>query len=329
MAAVAAMHAEAVDRQGRFPREAVEALAAEPLLGVVVPRPLGGEGTAVPEVGEIAHPLGRHFCAAAMVCATHRIRAARFVRHGRDNPLHPAFPARLAAEHLLLASATSEAGTGGDLRSSRCSIERCADRIRCAENATVVSCGEDARGVPLTARWAPDAPSDDPVLRSLQEEADRLERTTGWKAPGMRETRSDGFWPHADAPADRVFSEPFGATTERTRVPVTHAFWSTLRRSIAGAAVARTRLPARFGSPAPERHAPGAERLVEAVSRLQAVRAAIADATRRWETASGALPMALALEPDDRETRCPRECLAAALDAVQITGLAGFRNDGP
>lgn len=40
----AARHADAVDREGRFPAEAVAALKAERLFGIQVPRSLGGEG---------------------------------------------------------------------------------------------------------------------------------------------------------------------------------------------------------------------------------------------------------------------------------------------
>ncbi len=39
--------------------------------------------------------------------------------------------------------------------------------------------------------------------------------------------------------------------------------------------------------------------------------------------------MALALELNNLKTRCSYECLTAALDALQITGIAGYRNDGP
>jgi len=327
---VAAVHAEAVDREARFPREAVAALAAERLLGVMVPRPLGGEGATLAEVAEIAHLLGRHCGATAMVFAMHQIQVACLVRHGREAPFHRAFLSRLAVEQPLLASATSEAGPGGDLRSSLCAVERSGERIRLAKNATVISYGAHAQGILATARRAPEAPPGDQVLLSLQEGDYRLERTTGWDALGMRGTRSEGYWLHVDAPADRVLPESFAEIAERTMVPVTHLLWSALWAGIAGAAVARARAFLRAAARRrPGEAPPGAGRLVEAASRLQAVRAAIADATRRWETACGPLPMTLALELNNLKTWCSRECVAAALDALQVTGIAGYRNDSP
>ena len=44
VAAIAAEHAAAVDRDSRFPDEAIAAARAERLLGIAVPRELGGEG---------------------------------------------------------------------------------------------------------------------------------------------------------------------------------------------------------------------------------------------------------------------------------------------
>ena len=44
-AEVAAAHADAVDADSRFPQEALDALKAEKLLGILVPASLGGEAS--------------------------------------------------------------------------------------------------------------------------------------------------------------------------------------------------------------------------------------------------------------------------------------------
>ncbi len=44
VAAIAAKHADDVDRQARFPREAVDAMISERLLSIQIPASLGGEG---------------------------------------------------------------------------------------------------------------------------------------------------------------------------------------------------------------------------------------------------------------------------------------------
>ena len=48
--AVAAAHADAVDREGRFPAEAVEALRQEGLLGALVPMAWGGSGATMADI---------------------------------------------------------------------------------------------------------------------------------------------------------------------------------------------------------------------------------------------------------------------------------------
>jgi acyl-CoA dehydrogenase len=329
---IAAAHAEAVDREGRFPHEAMAALRAERLLGAMVPVELGGEGAGLGEIAEMAHALGRHCGSTAMVFAMHQIQVACLLRHGRGSPFHARLLARLAAEQLLLASATSEAGVGGDVRASVCAVEAAGERLRLAKNAIVISYGEQADGVLATARRAPDAPPGDQVLIVALRPDYRLERTSGWDAMGMRGTCSDGFWLHVDAPADRLLPEPYVDISERTMLPVTHILWSALWAGIAADAVGRARAFLRAAARRrPGETPPGASRLVEAVSALQAVRATILDAARRWEAAAatGPPPMALALALNNLKTWTSRHCLRAAEQALLVTGIAGYRNDGP
>jgi acyl-CoA dehydrogenase len=53
VAAVAAKHAAAVDRESRFPAEAIAAARAERLLGAAVPREFGGEGASIADVVDV------------------------------------------------------------------------------------------------------------------------------------------------------------------------------------------------------------------------------------------------------------------------------------
>ena len=54
VAAVAAEHAAAVDRDSRFPDKAIAAARAERLLGIAVPPELGGEGASIAEIVDSA-----------------------------------------------------------------------------------------------------------------------------------------------------------------------------------------------------------------------------------------------------------------------------------
>ena len=114
VAEIAAKHADTVDAEGRFPREAVDAMKAERLLGIQVPRHLGGEGATTTEIAELCSILGQACAASAMVFAMHHIKLSSLVEHGTESEWHAGFMQRLAAEQLLIASATTEGGAGED-----------------------------------------------------------------------------------------------------------------------------------------------------------------------------------------------------------------------
>ena len=59
VAAVAAEFVDRVDAQGRFPKEAVDAMKAERLLGTQVPTAHGGESAYVLEIAEVCSILGQ------------------------------------------------------------------------------------------------------------------------------------------------------------------------------------------------------------------------------------------------------------------------------
>ena len=75
VAAIAAKHADAVDTEGRFPKEAVAALRDEKLLGIQVPVQMGGEGATMLELADICFMLGQAGSATAMIYAMHHIKA--------------------------------------------------------------------------------------------------------------------------------------------------------------------------------------------------------------------------------------------------------------
>src|SRR5450432_932403 len=66
VAAVAALHAEDVDRDGRFPVEAITAAKALGLMGLMAPRSLGGEGASLSQIADVCYALGKACASTAM-----------------------------------------------------------------------------------------------------------------------------------------------------------------------------------------------------------------------------------------------------------------------
>jgi acyl-CoA dehydrogenase len=115
---LAAEHADDVDRKGRFPAEAVEALGSAGALGWLVPQEFGGAGAPIEDVAAGVLELSRRCAATGMVFAMHQIQVACIVRHALRSAWFANYLGRLTREQRLIASATSEVGTGGDLRRS-------------------------------------------------------------------------------------------------------------------------------------------------------------------------------------------------------------------
>jgi alkylation response protein AidB-like acyl-CoA dehydrogenase len=81
-AEIAGPAADSVDREGRFPHEAVAALKTAHLMSAFVPKNLGGLGCGMVELAGMCEALAEHCASAAMVFAMHQIQVACIVRHG-------------------------------------------------------------------------------------------------------------------------------------------------------------------------------------------------------------------------------------------------------
>jgi acyl-CoA dehydrogenase len=136
---VAGPAADSVDREARFPTEAIEALKKARMLSAFVPVDGGGLGSGMIELASMCEVLGQHCSAAAMVFAMHQIQVACLVRHGMNSPTLTKYVAELVEKQPLIASVTSEVGVGGEMRTSICGIERAGGRFTLAKDASTIS----------------------------------------------------------------------------------------------------------------------------------------------------------------------------------------------
>jgi acyl-CoA dehydrogenase len=330
--AIAVAHATAVDRESRFPEEAITAARAERLLGVAVPREFGGDGLSVADVTDICYALGRACASTAMIYAMHQTKVACIVRHGHGSPWHQLLLRRLCAEQLLLASSTTEGQAGGDLRNSAAAVDG-ETRITLERQATVISYGEAADGIVTTARRSADAASSDQVLVAFLKENYTLERLNGWDAFGMRGTCSAGFKLVASGLREQILPASYERIHSHTMMPFAHLVWSSAWAGIAAAAVERARGFVRkamhkSGGTLP----PGAAHLTRASASLKTLRSLIATSTQRFEAATFDPAM---LEAIDFQTgmnmlkvNASELAVATVMSAMQTCGLSGYRNDG-
>jgi acyl-CoA dehydrogenase len=230
-----------VDAAARFPHESIAALRELQLLSAYVPETFGGFGLSIADLSKVCEALG-HYCAStAMIFAMHQIQVACIVHHARGSRFFERYMRELVDEQLLLASATTELGVGGDLRSSLCAIEVDGDRFRLVKKAPVISYGEQADAILVTSRRAPDAASSDQVHVLVRRGETQLEALSSWDTLGFRGTCSSGYTLSAEGNAEQVIPAPFDAILSQTMHPVSHIVWSSLWLGIAADAVNRAR----------------------------------------------------------------------------------------
>ena len=276
-----------VDRDSRFPAEAIAAARAARLMGIAVPRELGGEGASISDVVDVCYTLGRACASAAMIYAMHQTKVACITRHGKASAWHQRLLRRLCTEQMLLASSTTEGKAGGDVRNSAAPVEHNDARITLERQATVISYGEAADGVVTTARRSPDAASADQVLVVFLKQDYTLERLNGWDALGMRGTCSGGFKLVAAGSSDQILPVSYDKIHAQTMMPVAHLLWSGAWAGIAAAAVERARAFVRKAAHrADSTMPPGATHLTRAGASLRTLRSVIADALQRFELAA-------------------------------------------
>jgi acyl-CoA dehydrogenase len=333
VAAVAAEHALVVDRDSRFPFEAIDAARAECLLGAAVPHDVGGEGAGMADIVDVCYVLGRACASTAMIFAMHQACVACITRHGRGSAWHRSLMHRLSREQMLLASSTTEGNRGGDVRTSAAPIETGDTRVALDRMATVISYGEAADAIVTTARRSADAASGDQVLAVFLKQDYILERAIGWDALGMRGTCSDGFRLIASGEGEQILPQGYGEIHARTMMPVTHLTWSGVWAGIAAAAVDRARAFVRKAAhQADGKMPPGAAHLTRAGASLRTLRSVIAGASRRFESIAGD---PAALESVDFQTgmnllkvNASELAVATVMNAMQACGLSGYRNNG-
>lgn len=234
---VLATHAADVDKQARFPKESIQALKDLKLLSAYVPKESGGMGLNIIQVTKICEVLG-HFCGStAMIYAMHKIQVGCVVHHCSESTYLKDYLKRLVAEQRLMASATTEIGVGGDLRSSICAVEMNGDKFKLTKKAPVISYGLDADDLMITARANPDAPKSDQVHVLLHKDQYSLEPISGWDTLGFRGTCSSGFVVESAGSSEQILPTPFADILSQTMHPYAHITWAALWSGIAADAV--------------------------------------------------------------------------------------------
>ena len=321
-----------VDRDARFPTEAFAALRAERLLSAYVPPEFGGMGLDIVQVSRLCEVLGQYCGSTAMIFAMHQIQVACIVHHGPETAFFRDYLRELSSQQRLIASATTELGIGGDVRSSICAVKIVDDHFILEKQAPVISYGEMADAILVTCRRSEEAGPNDQAMVLVRKEDVLLRRLSDWDTLGFRGTCSPGFELKSIGRAEQVFPQPYATIHARTQHPVAHLLWASLWVGIASDALNRARQAVK----AEARKSPGvmpisATRLAEADLVLGLMKCSVTstlEAYRRTLLESDAEPgLAFSIGVNNLKLTCSQQVLDVVMRAMLICGIAGYRND--
>jgi acyl-CoA dehydrogenase len=324
---VAAPAADDVDRNARFPSEAIGALRRDRLVGAAIPEQFGGLGLSVTSLAQVGQVLAESCASTAMIWTMHQIQMACIAHHSSDAPYFSNY-LRSAAEHqFLVASVTSEVGVGGDIRSSLAAVDRDGATCRVAKHGATVSYALHADAFLLTARRAPDAPRSDQVLVLVLRDQAHLEPTGDWDTLGMRGTCSPPVRVTAMFPAEQIVSVAFADICARTMVPYSHILWSACWVGIATDAVRRARRFLKMRSARSSSASTGDTRLADVSTLLHQMRAHVFDCAVRYDEmlAQGLQPnMQLAIEMNQLKLAASDLVVKIVSQSLAILGVSGY-----
>jgi acyl-CoA dehydrogenase len=334
---VAAPNAALADRNATFPAATFDALRRDGMLGLMVPTGLGGQELHLRKIADLCAILAGACGASGMIYAMHQIKLSSLVAHGMQTDYHRALMRDVASRQLLIASSTTEAGIGGDMRVSNCAIETAGDRVSLTKQASVLSYATEADIIMATARRNATSAGSDQVLIALRRDDYKLERTAEWNTLGMRGTCSEGFLLTATASADQIFPKPFHEIAVQSMLATAHVLWASVWFGIAADALTRAhasvratarRVPADFAGPLP-----GAVRLAEATAKLQTFKSTVVAHLERYEAAKrdedDLRSMSFAIEMNNLKVMASTMAVDVVREALMVTGISGYRNDGP
>lgn len=322
------------DRTGTFPERNIELLRRYRLLAAGIPRQYGGFGLDVPALAAIASTLGSYCGSTAMIWAMHHVQVACLARCASSEPVLGGYLGKAASEQHLIASATSEAGIGGDLRRSIAAVMPAGpSTVRLEKQATTVSYAEYADAILVTARSGEQAAPGDQVLVLVPVAHCSLERTGAWNVLGMRGTCSPGFLIKAVFPEAYVLPEPFSVIASRCMVPLSHLLWAATWIGIAADAARRAvayskekmRSAARSGTIAAD------VRLGQMYEGLAQIRGSLrqfaADYGDRRDGA-GLDDVVMTMRANALKASVSAGAVRVAELALQICGMAGYSEEG-
>jgi alkylation response protein AidB-like acyl-CoA dehydrogenase len=183
--AVLARHADAVDREGRWPAESVGALAESGLLGLTIPSAIGGGGEGPRTFARVTQAIAAHCASTAMIYLMH-VCAAQMILAAREFSEREAVLRAIVAGRHLSTLSISERGSRSHFWAamSQAAVDGSA-HVLSAEKSWVTSAGH-ADGYIVSTRGVGRTDPTATTLYYVPREAAGLSVGGPWNGLGLR-----------------------------------------------------------------------------------------------------------------------------------------------
>ena len=323
-----------VDVKARFPHEGMDAIKKMGLMGSYIPNDLGGMGLNISQLAKVCETLGQYCGSTGMIFAMHQIQVACALHHGLSDEHFRNYLKQVVVEQRLLASATTEMGIGGDLRSSICALEVDGNNFTLTKNAPVISYGFEADDLFITSRRSPEAPANDQVHVVLSKDDYELEPTMSWDTMGFRGTCSEGFIVKSKGDIKQIIPAPFGEILSQSMHPTAHILWGSLWLGIATDSVNMARAFVRdMMKKNPNAPQITSLRLAEVHSILQEMRNNVHSCALEYQqllsenNADALDSFGFSVKINNLKISCSTLIIEIVSRSLLICGIAGYRND--
>lgn len=220
-------YAAEVDRESRFPSEALQDLSDRGLMGLLVPAEYGGLGGGLADLVQLAEQLASGCLSTALIWSMHCQQVDALVNFASPELRRRLLP-RIARGELYLGSVTTEPGKGGHLLTAVAALAEADGELRLDRGAPVVTGGEHADGFLVTMRSAEDARENQVTLVYADREQLSIVVDGDWDALGMRGTRSVALRLTGSVPVEQIVgaSGHFRTVAVESMAPLGHLAWA-------------------------------------------------------------------------------------------------------
>lgn len=331
---VTARHAAATDEAAAFPVDALDAMRASGLLGLLVPERYGGRGGDYADLVDITVQLSRTDMAVGLIFAMHCQQVATLASYAGEHLRDSLLPA-IARGEIYIASVTTEAGKGGHLFSAGARATDVDGLLHLDRHAPIVTGGAYADGflVTMLADGAT-SPNQVSLVYAGRDQLD-IQVLGDWQPLGMRATHSVPMRLVGSVPRDQTVGEPGGFRRMAATVfaPTAHLGWSAAWLGTAAGALSRVlgHLRSAEGRARYDLSSPLLlTRLARIRSRLDLVNATLRHTLDVLATASDVTRPTVQLLLNTLKVSAAEQCFEAVNETVELVGMRhGYLRDSP